>query len=537
MVAAIAFESVVKLVAFLAVGLYVTFGMFGGFGDLFGQAAKLPEAEALFTLGGTEYGSFLWLTILSMLAIVLLPRQFHMTVVENVDERHLNRAIWMFPLYLLAINLFVLPIALGGLVRFDGTDVSPDTFVLALPMADGAQAIALLGVPRGAVGRDRDGDRGDDRAQHDGVEQPGDAGPGAAASLQRRERARLARARDPPRDDRRGPAARLRLLPRRRGGDRAGVDRPAVLRGRGAVRAGAVRRALLEGGQPLRRACGDARRLRRLGAHAAAAVARPFGLAFRERARARPARHRGAQTRAAFRAHRLRPHLARDVLEHAGERRPLRRRFAVHAPEPGRAGPGGALRRRLPRLGGGPAAVAPERLGRPARGAAGALPRGEAGRRGDRRTTRASAGSRALRPSRPTRNDLPRGDAARRSDRRLVGPGDDRLGGRGGAARARGGHAPARRDLGGDRLQPRARAQVARARGGERRAARSEPAAPRARPHEGRLRLDRDPRAAHAAHVDARLRRDPARQRGAARGRSASASCASSSRRSSGSRG
>ena len=144
MVAAIAFESVVKLVAFLAVGLYVTFGMFGGFGDIFGQAAKLPEAETLFTLGGTEYGSFLWLTILSMLAIVLLPRQFHVTVVENVDERHLNRAIWMFPLYLLAINLFVLPIAVGGLVRFDGTNVSPDTFVLALPMADGAQAMALL---------------------------------------------------------------------------------------------------------------------------------------------------------------------------------------------------------------------------------------------------------------------------------------------------------------------------------------------------------------------------------------------------------
>src|SRR5215207_9470845 len=144
MVAAIAFESVVKLVAFLAVGLFVTFGMFGGFGDLFGQAARLPEAETLFTLSGTEYGSFLWLTILSMLAIVLLPRQFHVTVVENVDERHLNRAIWMFPLYLLAINLFVLPIAVGGLVRFDGTDVSPDTFVLTLPMADGAQAMALL---------------------------------------------------------------------------------------------------------------------------------------------------------------------------------------------------------------------------------------------------------------------------------------------------------------------------------------------------------------------------------------------------------
>jgi Na+/proline symporter/signal transduction histidine kinase len=146
MVAAIAFESVVKLVAFLCVGLFVTFGMFGGLGDLFGQAAALPNADELFTLGGPEtgYGSLLWLTVLSMLAIVLLPRQFHVTVVENVDERHLNTAMWLFPLYLLVINLFVLPIALGGLVRFDGGGVNPDTFVLALPMAEGQQALALF---------------------------------------------------------------------------------------------------------------------------------------------------------------------------------------------------------------------------------------------------------------------------------------------------------------------------------------------------------------------------------------------------------
>jgi Na+/proline symporter/signal transduction histidine kinase len=146
MVAAIAFESVVKLVAFLCVGLFVTFGVFGGFGDLFGQAGALPEADKLFTLGdqGTGYGSLFWLTVLSMLAIVLLPRQFHIAVVENVDERHVNKAIWLFPLYLLAINLFVLPIALGGLVRFEGAGVNPDTFVLALPMAEGQQALALF---------------------------------------------------------------------------------------------------------------------------------------------------------------------------------------------------------------------------------------------------------------------------------------------------------------------------------------------------------------------------------------------------------
>jgi Na+/proline symporter/nitrogen-specific signal transduction histidine kinase len=146
LVTAIAFESVVKLVAFLAIGVFVTFGVFGGFGELFGRAAELPQADELFTVGGpdTGYGSLLWLTLLSMLAIVMLPRQFHMTVVENVDERHLTKAVWLFPLYLLLINLFVLPIALGGLVQFQGQGVESDYFVLALPMAEGQEALALF---------------------------------------------------------------------------------------------------------------------------------------------------------------------------------------------------------------------------------------------------------------------------------------------------------------------------------------------------------------------------------------------------------
>jgi Na+/proline symporter/nitrogen-specific signal transduction histidine kinase len=146
LVAAIAFESVVKLVAFLCVGFFVTFGLFGGLGDLFDRAARLPQADELFTAGGpgTGYGSLLWLTVLSMLAVVLLPRQFQIAVVENVDERHLPKAVWLFPLYLLLINLFVLPIALGGLVDLRGTGAAADYFVLTLPMADGQEALALL---------------------------------------------------------------------------------------------------------------------------------------------------------------------------------------------------------------------------------------------------------------------------------------------------------------------------------------------------------------------------------------------------------
>ncbi len=146
MVAAIAFESLVKLLAFLAVGIFVTFGIFGGFGQLFGDAAALPSAEELFTLGGAEtgYGAFLSLTLLSMVAIILLPRQFQVTVVENVEERHLTKAMWLFPLYLLTINLFVLPIALGGITVFEGAGVNPDYFVLALPVAEGQELLTLF---------------------------------------------------------------------------------------------------------------------------------------------------------------------------------------------------------------------------------------------------------------------------------------------------------------------------------------------------------------------------------------------------------
>jgi signal transduction histidine kinase len=107
--------------------------------------ATQADLQQLFTLGQNEgYGSWLWLTALSMLAIVLLPRQWQIAVVENVDERHLARAMWLFPLYLLAINVFVLPIALGGLLRFGPGTVDADTYVLALPMAEGQQALALL---------------------------------------------------------------------------------------------------------------------------------------------------------------------------------------------------------------------------------------------------------------------------------------------------------------------------------------------------------------------------------------------------------
>ena len=144
MVAAIAFESVVKLAAFLAVGVFVTYGMFGGLSDLFQRAAAAPELARLLQMDSSRAGTWTALILLSGLAIIFLPRQFQIIVVENVDEAHLKRAVWLFPLYLVAINIFVLPLALGGLLHFQGQDFNPDTFVLTLPLARGAESLALL---------------------------------------------------------------------------------------------------------------------------------------------------------------------------------------------------------------------------------------------------------------------------------------------------------------------------------------------------------------------------------------------------------
>lgn len=146
MVAAIAVESVVKLVAFFAVGLFVAYGLFDGIGDIFDQARASPQLARLLTTTDTAagYGNWAALTFLSLLSVLLLPRQFQITVVENVDEAHLRRAAWLFPLYLLLINLFVLPIALGGLLHFGVGRVDADTFVLTLPLANQHAGLALF---------------------------------------------------------------------------------------------------------------------------------------------------------------------------------------------------------------------------------------------------------------------------------------------------------------------------------------------------------------------------------------------------------
>jgi len=149
LIAAVAFESLVKLVALLAVGLFVTYGLFDGFTDIFTRLNNSdPERFAqLFTFdtSGTnpDYISTFTLLFLSMSAIMLLPRQFHVMVIENSDERHIATAMWLFPAYLFLINLFVMPIAIGGILT-TGSSSNADYFVISLPQQAGYHGIALL---------------------------------------------------------------------------------------------------------------------------------------------------------------------------------------------------------------------------------------------------------------------------------------------------------------------------------------------------------------------------------------------------------
>jgi Na+/proline symporter/CheY-like chemotaxis protein len=140
---AVAVESVVKLVAFLAVGVFVTFGMFSGPAALFSEALKHPDAAAVLTTG-TGAGTMAAITLLSVCAIILLPRQFHVTVVENKDESEIRRAAWLFPAYLVLINLFVMPVAIAGLLTFPPGRVDSDMYVLALPISAGSELLALV---------------------------------------------------------------------------------------------------------------------------------------------------------------------------------------------------------------------------------------------------------------------------------------------------------------------------------------------------------------------------------------------------------
>ncbi|MCG6358639.1 hybrid sensor histidine kinase/response regulator [Vibrio fluvialis] len=135
MMMAIAFESIVKLVAFLVVGLFILFLAFSH------DSVNLIET-ARATYQAPNWPTLFVHTVLTMIAIICLPRQFHTMVVENERAQDLHTARWLFPIYLILMGLFVLPIAWVGQSLLGGT--SPDTFVISVPMSVGAEDIALL---------------------------------------------------------------------------------------------------------------------------------------------------------------------------------------------------------------------------------------------------------------------------------------------------------------------------------------------------------------------------------------------------------
>lgn len=144
LVAAIAFESVVKLGAFLIAGIFITYGIFHGLDDIIEKAASQTLLQRSFSMNTTgNYVEWFATIVVSMFAVLLLPRQFQVSVIENIEEDHIKKATWIFPLYMFAINIFVVPIAFAGIILF-GTSVDPDTFVLAIPLAHHHTYLGLL---------------------------------------------------------------------------------------------------------------------------------------------------------------------------------------------------------------------------------------------------------------------------------------------------------------------------------------------------------------------------------------------------------
>ncbi|WP_341917604.1 NahK/ErcS family hybrid sensor histidine kinase/response regulator [Hydrocarboniphaga effusa] len=142
MMLAIAFESICKLLAFIAVGLYACYGLFDGIGDAYAQALALPQVSESLQQADWQLG-FATQTLLAGAAALCLPRQFHVTVVENAGTADLRTARWMFPLYLGLISVLVMPIMAAG-VHYLPSPTPTDAYVLALPLSQGHPWLALI---------------------------------------------------------------------------------------------------------------------------------------------------------------------------------------------------------------------------------------------------------------------------------------------------------------------------------------------------------------------------------------------------------
>jgi Na+/proline symporter/signal transduction histidine kinase len=143
LIVAIAAESLVKLAAFIAIGVFVVMSFDGGVGGMLAKAQAMPALQNVFGQGFNG-GTWLTITFLSAVCVILIPRQFHVGVVESRGENEVRRASWLFPLYLVLINLFVVPLAAAGLMRLPPPVADPYFYVLTLPMFADARAMTLL---------------------------------------------------------------------------------------------------------------------------------------------------------------------------------------------------------------------------------------------------------------------------------------------------------------------------------------------------------------------------------------------------------
>lgn len=142
LILAISMESVVKLVAICTAGVYVVFFLFDGPAQLWRLASENTQVMQAMSYQ-TPISRWIVLTLLSAFAIILLPRQFHVTVVENRTPNELRTAKFLFPLYLIAINIFVLPIAIAGLLTL-GSNGNADLYVLQLPLVNQMPVVSLI---------------------------------------------------------------------------------------------------------------------------------------------------------------------------------------------------------------------------------------------------------------------------------------------------------------------------------------------------------------------------------------------------------
>lgn len=142
MVLAIALESTLKVTAFIAIGLFAVYWLNDGFFDIIGQISLAGH------VGLTDFSpwrtSFLVEILLGFTAVVCLPRQFHVTVVENTNPEHLNTARWLFPLYISIFCIFMIPIAWAGHGILGGTGINADIYSLMMPLASGQEGLAVF---------------------------------------------------------------------------------------------------------------------------------------------------------------------------------------------------------------------------------------------------------------------------------------------------------------------------------------------------------------------------------------------------------